>query len=527
MTHPSVFFFQGKPAKIEARDPLHNYLSAGFGVLRPVADSKFVDIHGVSLLIFHRSLLARHPNQLEINCAKGLMTEPRIPRVALVGRTNVGKSTLFNRLLERQKALVSPIAGTTRDRNEGDCLWRGTVIRLIDTGGLDVEATSEIEVQTARQTQIAMNQADLILFVLDTKTGPLPQEQAFARLLKKTHLPVIVVANKAETPTERSSVETQEWQLQGLPTPIPISALRGSGVGDLLDVIYEKLTAQKTPPVPAPSETAIRVAVIGKPNVGKSTLLNALVGEERFITSTMAHTTREPNDTLIVVNDSAFLLVDTAGMRKSGKVKKTGGLEAQAVRRNQQVVRGADVTLLVVEASEPIGSQEKTLAGFIKDTGSGVILIVNKWDLIQEKTTTTINRYREYIAASIPFLQIAPVLFVSALSKQRVKTIFSMIETVQKNRTRWIDQKELDAFLNLSMKAHTPSAGKGPTPPKILGMKQTEIAPPTFDLIVKAKRESTLSESYIRFLSNRLTQTFQLEGTPIRLHIRTARSVSA
>lgn len=455
------------------------------------------------------------------------MTDLPIPRVALIGRTNVGKSTLFNRLLERPKALVSDVAGTTRDRNEGDCLWRGNVIRIIDTGGLDVEAESEIERQTILQAKIAMKQADVILFVLDAKIGPLPQEQELARMLKKSQVPVIVVANKAETPSERAHVENHEWYLQGLPKPIAISALRGSGVGDLLDLVYEKLIARGKPPIPSTLSDAIRVAVIGKPNVGKSTLLNALVGEERFITSPTAHTTREPNDTLIVRDGQSYLFIDTAGMRKSGKVRKAGGLEAQAVKRNQQVVRTADVTLFVIDASEPIGTQEKTLAGFIKDSGSGVILVVNKWDLVPQKTTTTMNRFREYVAASIPFLQIAPVLFVSALTKQRMKTVFDMIKTVQANRTRWIDEKELEAFLRSALKSHAPAAGKGPSAPKVLGIKQTDVAPLTFDLIVKAKRESTLSESYIRFLINRLLETFDLEGTPIRIHIRTARSVSS
>lgn len=454
------------------------------------------------------------------------MKRHTIPRVALVGRTNVGKSTLFNRLLERPKALVSDIAGTTRDRNTGECLWRGSEIEIIDTGGLDMEATDEIERQTQLQTNIAINESDLIVFVVDAKIGLLPQEQELARLLRSVRARVIVVANKAETPAERAQLETLEWSLQGLPKPLAISALRGSGVGDLLDLIYERLQELGKPPVPSVEKHPIRVAVIGKPNVGKSTLLNALVGEDRFITSPTAHTTREPNDTLIERNGKQFLFIDTAGMRKSAKVKKAGGLEAQAIARNQQVVRGADVTLLVIDASEPIGSQEKTLAGFIKDSGSGVMIVINKWDLIPDKTTTTMNRFREYIAASIPFLQIAPVLFVCALSNQRVKTIFSMIETVQHNRTQWIDQKTLDAFLASAMKSHRPSAGKGPSAPKILGMKQVGVAPVSFDLIVKAKRDSTLSQSYIRFLSNRLFALMDLQGTPMKIHIRAARAVS-
>jgi len=455
------------------------------------------------------------------------MSERRIPTIALVGRTNVGKSTLFNRLLERPKALVSDIPGTTRDRNEGECLWRGKVVRIVDTGGLDVEAADEIEKNTLVQAKRAMKQADLILFVLDAKTGVLPQEKTLARELHRAKVPVFAIANKAETPAERASIEGPEWYLQGLHAPIAVSALRGTGVGDLLDLLFDALAKKGVPPVPSQELTATRVAVIGKPNVGKSTLLNAIIGEERFIVSPIAHTTREPNDTLVRIGDKNFIFIDTAGMRKAGKVKKAGGLEAEAVRRNEHVVRQADVTLLVVDANEPLGAQEKTLAGFLKDSRSGVIVIVNKWDLVEDKTPTTMNRYREYVAASIPFLQMAPVMFVSALTRQRVRTIFEMVETVQKNRTIQLTQKQLDAFLQNALRAHAPAKGKGTSPPKVLGLQQVDTAPPVFDLIVKAKREQTLSPSYIRFLINRLTDTFHLSGTTIRIHIRVARSVAS
>lgn len=454
------------------------------------------------------------------------MSEQKIPTIALVGRTNVGKSTLFNRLLESPKALVSDIAGTTRDRNEGECLWRGKVVRVVDTGGLDVEAADEIEKNTVAQTRYAIKHADLILFIMDAKTGPLPQEKELGLTFKKAKVPVLAVANKAETAAERASVFTQEWFLQGIGSPIAISALRGTGVGDLLDLIYDTLAEHGAPPVTSRELTATRVAVIGKPNVGKSTLLNALIGEERFIVSPIAHTTREPNDTLVRAGDKNFIFIDTAGMRKMGKVKKAGGLEAAAVRRNELAVRQADVTLFVVDASEPIGAQEKTLAGFLKDSGSGVIVVVNKWDLVKDKTPTTMNRYREYVAASIPFLQIAPVMFVSALTKQRVRTIFDMVETIQANRTKWLEPKKLDEFLHIALRTHAPAKGKGTSAPKVLGLKQVAVAPPVFDLIVKAKRDQSLSQSYIRFLVNRLSETFKLSGTPIKMHIRIARSVA-
>jgi GTP-binding protein len=345
-------------------------------------------------------------------------------------------------------------------------------------------------------------------------------------LLKRSSKPVLVVVNKAESAKERASAITQPWFLQGLPTPIPVSAVRGSGVGDLLDQIFETLKKHGTPPIESQKTAATRVAVIGKPNVGKSTLLNAMIGEERFITSPIAHTTREPNDTLVRAGEKNYVFIDTAGMRKRGKVKKTGGLEEAGVRRNEKIVQLADVTLLVIEATEPIGTQEKILAGFLKDSGSGVIVVVNKWDLVEDKTTVTMNRYREYIAASMPFFQLAPVVFVSALTKQRVRTLFDLIDTVQRNRTTWLDEKKLEKFLKDAIVEHTPKKGSGPQIPKILGIKQVGIEPLVFDLIIKAKRTDSLSVAYTRYLTNRLFQHFQLYGTPIRMNIRIARSTA-
>jgi len=449
-----------------------------------------------------------------------------LPTVALVGRTNVGKSTLFNRLLEKQKALISDIAGTTRDRNEGDCLWRGQIIRLIDTGGLDVNLADVIERDIQKQAELAIEQADLLLFVVDLKSGAMPQERDLAKKFAASGRPVIVVGNKAEKRIEQLSVHEKQWQFPGLPEPIAVSATRGTGLGDLLDKIYEELETIGKPPVDPQEQVGTKVAVIGKPNVGKSTLLNAIIGEDRFITSPIAHTTREPNDTLIKHRDKQYIFIDTAGMRKKGKVRKSGGLEAAAVKRNEWVVRYADVTVLVVDATEPIGTQEKTLAGFLKNSGSAVIVVVNKWDLVEDKKTNTMNEYRDYVAASLPFLKWAPVLFVSALTKQRVKTLFDQIDAVAERRSVELTPNALGEFLQKAQRKHKPSLGKGPRAPKLLGLKQVSTAPPTFDLVIKSRRADTLHPSYVRFLENRLREEFGLMGTPIRIRIVLARSVA-
>lgn len=448
------------------------------------------------------------------------------PVVALVGRTNVGKSTLFNRLLETQKALVSPVAGTTRDRNEGDCLWRGRVIRLVDTGGMDVNLGDEIEVNILKQAEYAIERADLLLFIVDAKVGAMPQEKMLASRLRKSGKPVIVVANKAEKVADRLSVENAEWRFQGLREPMAISAIRGMGLGDLLDQVYEELEELGKPATDPRETEGIKVAVIGKPNVGKSTLLNAIIGEERFITSSVAHTTREPNDMLLTRGDKRYIFIDTAGMRKQGKVNKAGGLEREAVQRNEYIVKIADVTILVVDASQPLGAQEKTLAGFLKTSGSAVIVVANKWDLVEDKKTNTINRFREYIAGTIPFLSWAPVLFVSALTKQRVQTLFDEIDRVVANRSMKISDQNLAGFLKEAQTKHAPMKGAGQSVPKLLGFKQTRSEPPEFDLIMKAKRTDALSVAYIRFLENRLRERFNLIGTPLRINIRIATSVS-
>ncbi len=449
------------------------------------------------------------------------MTSPSVvPLIALVGRTNVGKSTLFNRVTDSRKALVSPVAGTTRDRLEGECLWRGRIVRFTDTGGLDVEVTSEIEEQVLRQAEMAMEKADVICFVVDLKAGPLPQERALAKRLAAAGKPVIVVGNKAETISTVTTVHNKEWQFPGLPAPLAVSALKGTGVGDLLDQVHTQLKQMGKPPADISQVHGVRVSVLGKPNVGKSSILNAILGEERFIVSPIAGTTREPNDVNVAVGDRNYVFVDTAGIRKKAKVRSAGGLEEEGVERAAVALRRSDVALFVVDATQPIGAQERTLAGLLQEAHVGVIIIANKWDLVPNKKPDTINAFRKHIASHLPFLAWAPILFTSAKEGQRIENIFEMVDAIQRRRFTKLTETELEVFLKGAVRAHLPSKGKGPSPPKILAMEQVEVGPPYFQVVIKAKRLDVLHPSYLRFLENRLRERFDLEGTPVRLGVR-------
>ncbi|MFH1142118.1 MAG: ribosome biogenesis GTPase Der [Candidatus Uhrbacteria bacterium] len=441
-----------------------------------------------------------------------------LPKIAIIGRTNVGKSTLFNRLVERQEALVSKIPGTTRDRNEADCLWRGRIIRLIDTGGLDVNFNDQIEADIAKQARLAMAQADLILFVVDLIDGMLPLDQTLAQELAKSNKPVIVVGNKLDK--ARGQKEQWQWPLD---EPFPISAARGTATGDLLDLIYDALKKIKKAPAEIVEATDTRVCVIGKPNVGKSSIINSILGEERFIVSPVAHTTREPNDTLVEIGNKHYILIDTAGIRKLAKVKKAHSLESSSVRKSIGVLRSSDVALFVIDVSEKPTVQDKSLAGLIIDAQVGVILVANKWDLIKDKDTKTMKEFSENLKRDFPFFTWAPVIFTSAVTGQRVKKVFDLVDQVQRARYTEIDQKELDQFFVKATNKQKPLRGKGAGHPKLLGIKQTGIAPPVFVVTLKGKYKEALNKSYLRYLENSLRREFNLIGTPVRVGVRTNR----
>lgn len=449
---------------------------------------------------------------------------PTMPKIALIGRTNVGKSSLFNRMIEEQKSLVSTVAGTTRDRFEADCIWRGEVMRLVDTGGLNVDRANEIEKNIVEQATIAIDEADVIFFVVDMAVGPTPEDRDIAKLLFSKKKPVIVLGNKADTPALRARVDGEDWRSWALSRPVPVSAKQGTGVGDVLDIAREKLIEIGVPPQNITTVATMRVAVLGEPNVGKSTLLNSLIGSKRFITADMAHTTREPNDAPVEHNGKNYLFIDTAGIRKMSSIRNAGAhLELQGVQRTLDILDRTDVALFVLDVKQGITAQDKHLAGVLAESGVSVIIVANKWDLVENKTPTMINDVEKYIRSLLPHIKYAPIVFVSALSGLRTKTLFDVIDAVFAARFIHLSDAETKAFISRVIVKHRPSRGKGVKHPRIISFFQGATNPPTFLLKVNLSRKDSLADSYLRFIENVLRDQYTFEGTPIRIRVQATR----
>lgn len=448
---------------------------------------------------------------------KNLLTPPK---VVIVGRTNVGKSSLFNRFVEAQKSLVSEIPGTTRDRFEADCVWKGHIIRMVDTGGLDVNRADEIENNIALQAEAAIKEADLILFTTDIQVGPQPEDYELAKMFKDIKTPVITIANKSDNPQTAEEINSKAWSNWPLGDIIPVSAFRSLGVGDLLELIFEKLEEQETPPILVREITSLRVATVGRPNVGKSSLLNSMLGESRFIEADMEHTTREPNDTQITLNGQRYTLVDTAGIRKLARVKAgKSKLEKTGVDRTLRAMNRADVALFVIDVTKNINHQDKFLAGQLSEAKTSVVIIANKWDLVEDKDPNTINKYEEYLRYNLPMLKYAPIVFTSAKTGQRVQILFDAIDKVYESRFTQLSNETTHEFISRAIVKHKPSRGKGVAHPTIISFKQASVNPPIFNLAIRQSRKDALNESYLRFLENLLREQFDFEGTPIRIRI--------
>lgn len=443
------------------------------------------------------------------------------PTAVLVGRTNVGKSTLFNKFIEDQKSLVSDIAGTTRDRFEANCLWKGRIFRLVDTGGLNAKSSNTLEAQVHDQAQEAIKKADVIIFVTDIRTGIQKEDRELALEFTKLKKPILLVANKADNVNLRARIFEKEWHTLSIPNAIPVSARRGMGSGDLLDEIFSALVKNGTPPVDIADIVSTRVCVIGRPNVGKSSLLNSILGENRFITNEIEHTTREPNDAQITVNDKNYTFIDTAGIRKMSRIHASASkLEETGVEKSIISMKRSHVVLFTLDISKHITSQDKHLAGAILEAGASAIIIANKWDLIEDKDTSTINQYEDYIRANFPMLDFAPIIFTSALTGKRVQNVFKVIDAVYKNRFTQLRTEETKEFISRAIAKHKPSRGKGVAHPDIRSFLQVKVNPPTFVLNIRQQRTDSLADSYLRFLENLLRDQFDFAGVPIKILVR-------
>lgn len=441
-----------------------------------------------------------------------------LPTVALVGRVNVGKSMLFNRLTEKNQALVSIAPGTTRTNNEGLILWRGKYVKLIDTGGLTFTDDVPLEKDILKQTEKAVKEADIIVFVADAKDGILPQEKELAKRLRRVEIkPVLLVANKTDSAGQELNLTEPEWLKLGLGEPIPLSAANGRKVGDFLDLLFQALNRSKRRPKQkaAGPEEIINVSIIGKPNVGKSSLFNKLIGQEKVIVNELPHTTREPYDTLVSYQNRKINFIDTAGIRRKAKV--AGALERAGISKSLQKVEESDIVLLILDGSEPISSQDRQLGGLLAKHAKSVIILINKWDLAEDKSDRRRQEVKLLIHGHFPHLDFAPLVFVSGLTGYCVHDIFPLLLQVWQSRQTQIPETALSVFIKQTVRQHRPSRGKGVRHPEVLGLRQINSSPPIFEMRIKAK--TSLHRSYVQFVKHRLREHFDFLGTPIIIRL--------
>ncbi|MBP7134017.1 ribosome biogenesis GTPase Der [Patescibacteria group bacterium] len=443
-------------------------------------------------------------------------TLPKLPRVALVGRTNVGKSTFWNRLSETTVALVSDDLHTTRDRNYTTVLWRGKTFEVIDTGGMDTEK-DEIGTQIREQAELAVKEADLVLFLVDTRAGILIQDQQLAHRVYGLHKRVWLVANKADNMDLCAVANQPEFYQLKLGAPRCVSATTSLGIGDLLDDILTELERIGKPALVAEVAPTLKLAIVGRPNVGKSSIMNAILGEERVIVSPIAHTTREPQHTELIYKGHHITLIDTAGMRKKSHVDSS--LEVAGIDRNEQAIRGSDVAILVFDSTTDPTTQDRHLAGFLEEEAIGLILVANKWDLVKDKLHGTAQEYEGLIRQSFPFLSWAPLVFTSAINKQRTTHLLDMAIEVQSERLRHIDYNAVNKLLKSCIKTMKPLASYGPKSPRIYDAAQISEAPPTFLVTVHGEKDN-IHPNWIRFFEKRLRAKFSFSGTPIIAKVR-------
>ncbi len=432
------------------------------------------------------------------------------PVVAIVGRPNVGKSTLFNRLAGMRKAIVENIPGITRDRIYEHTEWAGEEFVIIDTGGIVSESEGKLAQEVRKQAEIAIEEADVIVMVVDAREGVTSEDELIASILRRSGKPIVLVANKVED--FQSPHQLYEFYGLGLNDPIPISAVHGLNTSDFLDEVISHF-----PDAPAEEEEdglSTRIAVVGRPNVGKSSLVNAILGEERVIVSEIPGTTRDAIDTAIDFEGQQYILIDTAGVRRKSRIKET--TERYAVMRALKAVERADVALVVLDAVEGITEQDQRLAGFVHEQGRAAVIVVNKWDLIV-KDTRSMQEYDKKIREELKFMAYAPILYVSALTGKRVPKILELVDFVAEQHHRKITTSDLNRVINEAMMVNPPP-GVGNKKLKVFYATQIKTGPPTFVLFVND--DDLMHFSYLRYLENTFRQNFGFEGSPIRFVLR-------
>ena len=430
------------------------------------------------------------------------------PIVAIIGRQNVGKSTLLNRLAGKPIAITADLPGTTRDRIMANISWQGAEFTLVDTGGLELKPQSTIAQGVREQVEVAMTEADAIIFLVDVMDGVTPLDQEIADMLRRVGKPILLVANKADN--ARLEAEAVEFYQLGLGEPLTISAHHGRDTAELLDRIIALL------PVPPPARVEpemMKVAIVGRPNVGKSMLLNALLGEERAIVDDTPGTTRDALDTLFDFQGQSVLLIDTAGIRRRGRLGV--GIEKYSVIRALRAIDRADIVLLVVDATEPFTAQDTHIAGYIQQAAKGVVLVVNKWDLVAEQRIT---EWDQYIRRQLKFMPYAPVLYTSAKFGQGMEKIMPQVGQVYQERLKRLPTAEVNSLVRQVVASHSPPR-RGSKQLKILYATQAEVNPPTFVFFVNDAK--LMHFSYQRYLENKLRQSFGFAGTPLRLVFKT------
>ena len=432
------------------------------------------------------------------------------PVVAIVGRPNVGKSTLFNALAGEKIAIVKDTPGVTRDRIYAEVNWLDKDFTLIDTGGIEPESRDVILAQMREQAQIAIDTADVILFMTDVKQGLVDADSKVADMLRRSHKPVILVVNKVDN-FQKMMPDVYEFYNLGIGDPMPISAAERIGIGDMLDKVLEHFPERSGT---EEEDERPRIAIVGKPNVGKSSIINKLIGEDRVIVSDIAGTTRDAIDTDIVHNGREYVFIDTAGLRRKNKIKEE--LERYSIIRTVTAVERADVVLIVIDAVEGVTEQDAKIAGIAHDRGKGVIIVVNKWDAI-EKNDKTVKEYEQKIRMVLSFMPYAEIMYVSAKTGQRLPKLFDMIDMVIENQTLRIATGVLNEIMTEAVALQQPPSDKGKRL-KLYYITQVAVKPPTF--VIFGNDKELMHFSYTRYLENRIREAFGFKGTSLKFFIR-------